>query len=587
MEISTTYSKLPRYLQKYVVSQNYEKYTAKDQAVWRFIMRQSRDFFSSRAHGIWLSGLKDTGIQIENIPRIEEMDKALQKYGWGACCICGFIPPAAFLDFLARRVLPIAADIRSADHVAYTPAPDIVHEAAGHAPILADEGYRDYLIHYAKLARRAIFSDEDIKLYEAIRLLSDLKENPDSNSIQIAEAQSNLDQAVSKMTWVSEASQVARMSWWTIEYGLIGEMNDPKIYGAGLLSSIGESLDCYGDNVKKLPLSLSCVDQGYDITEPQPQLFVAKDFGHMNAVLLELENNMAFKKGGIYGLELAKKAKTITTTVFENGVSVSGKISDIVYHDGQLAYLKWEGEVQIAYREKELPNQGIKHHPAGFSMPIGTLRGTEKNVSKLTSNDLNLLGLEVGLHTYLQFSSGLQVDGSVKNILIQENQALMITWSDCTVRFNNQVLYQPEWGDFDMPFASAASSVYGGPADWEAYGDYDVGKASSVPGRQSPFSPEEIRIHALFSTIREYRETSLSELNWSQIKEIASEVIHGIRTEWLLAIEILELVQMKAPQLAGDQIFLALEKQVLDSDDHSPEIKKMIKRGQLILKTGQ
>lgn len=154
--------RIPNHLRLYVVEQDYEKYTARDQAAWRFIMRQAREYFAIHAHPVYLRGLEETGIDISQIPKIIDMDMKLSKFGWGAVCIRGFIPSAAFLDFLAHRILPVAADMRTLEHIHYTPAPDIVHEAAGHAPILADAEYRSYLSRYAFLAKKAISSDEDI-----------------------------------------------------------------------------------------------------------------------------------------------------------------------------------------------------------------------------------------------------------------------------------------------------------------------------------------------------------------------------------------------------------------------------------------
>ena len=77
-------SRLPRHLQKYVVEQNYDRYTPEDQAVWRYIMRQLNAFLSKHAHPCYVEGLRKTGISLERIPRIEEMDRKLQDFGWGA-----------------------------------------------------------------------------------------------------------------------------------------------------------------------------------------------------------------------------------------------------------------------------------------------------------------------------------------------------------------------------------------------------------------------------------------------------------------------------------------------------------------------
>ena len=90
---------LPSYLKVFVVEQNYERYTARDHAVWRFIMRQARELFKTKAHSVYLDGLARTGIPISRIPNIKEMDATLRKFSWGAVCVRGFIPPQIFLEF--------------------------------------------------------------------------------------------------------------------------------------------------------------------------------------------------------------------------------------------------------------------------------------------------------------------------------------------------------------------------------------------------------------------------------------------------------------------------------------------------------
>ena len=99
------------------------------------------------------------------------------------------------------------------------------------------------------------------------------------------------------------------MNWWTAEYGLIGSLEAPKIFGAGLLSSVGESKWCLSNQVKKIPLTLECVKQTYDITEPQPQLFVAENFHHLSDVLKQLSETMAYKTGGRKALDKLIQAK--------------------------------------------------------------------------------------------------------------------------------------------------------------------------------------------------------------------------------------------------------------------------------------
>src|SRR3954467_15980411 len=172
---------LPKHLLQFAVDQRYDEYTPVDHAVWRFIMRQNVFFLREYAHKVYFQGLLDTGISFERIPRIEEMNDALGKIGWGAVTVDGFIPPAAFMEYQAYQVLVIAADIRQLHHIEYTPAPDIIHESAGHAPIIADSDYNQYLSYFGSIGAKAMFSSKDFELYEAIRELSILKELPDSD----------------------------------------------------------------------------------------------------------------------------------------------------------------------------------------------------------------------------------------------------------------------------------------------------------------------------------------------------------------------------------------------------------------------
>src|SRR5437588_406948 len=140
----------PKHLLQFAVDQRYDDYTSVDHAVWRFIMRQNVFFLREYAHKVYFQGLLDTGISFDRIPRIEEMNEILGKIGWGAVAVDGFIPPAAFMEFQAYKVLVIACDMRQIHHIEYTPAPDIVHEAAGHAPIIVDREYSKYLQRFGE-----------------------------------------------------------------------------------------------------------------------------------------------------------------------------------------------------------------------------------------------------------------------------------------------------------------------------------------------------------------------------------------------------------------------------------------------------
>ena len=142
---------IPNHLKAYIVDQNYNRYSIIDHYVWQFIMSISIPFFKQYAHSSYLKGLEMTGIAYDKIPSIEFMNNKLSKFGWGAVAVRGFIPPAAFMEFQALGILPIACDMRSSDHLTYTPAPDIVHESAGHSPMIINEEYAYYLKEYGPI----------------------------------------------------------------------------------------------------------------------------------------------------------------------------------------------------------------------------------------------------------------------------------------------------------------------------------------------------------------------------------------------------------------------------------------------------
>lgn len=534
---------LPTYLKQYCVEQNYSSYTATQQSTWRYIMRQNRAFFAEHAVDIYVEGLKQTGIPIDKIPNIQEVDQCLQRFGYGAVAVCGFIPPAIFLEFQARGIMPIAADMRTLEHLQYTPAPDIVHEAAGHVPIVADPAYRHYLRSYGQIANKAIFSAEDVKLYEAIRYLSDIKENPDTKPEDAKRAQTMLDEAVSRVHYASESTMVARMGWWTIEYGLVGNLNQPKIYGAGLLSSVGESQNCLGDTVRKIPLSLDCVQQSYDITEPQPQLFVAQSLEQLPDVLADLEQTMAYRHGGIAGLTKAKQAQTVNSLLLDSGLAIGGRLTDFQLHREDLAFFKMEGPCQFGWQDEQLSGHGREHHPHGFSSPIGRWQDRPNQpATTLRDGDLEALGLIGGQRASLKFVNGFVVDGVFQRALRRGEKLLALTWDDCTVTRGAERFYEPDWGVFDMAVGEVVTSVYAGPPDREGYGEYDIGTASTTPARQSPFTESETIDFFILGELRKLRtQTPAPDRLEATLADLAERILTASPKSWLPALEVVEL----------------------------------------------
>ena len=209
--------KLPSHLKQYIKPQNYEDYSAIDQAVWRYVMRKNVDYLSTVAHKSYVEGLKKTGISVDHIPNMYGMNRILKEIGWAAVAVDGFIPPAAFMEFQAYNVLVIASDIRQLEHIEYTPAPDIIHEGAGHAPIIANPEYAEYLRRFGEIGSKAISSAKDYELYEAVRYLSIIKEAPGIRPADIDKAEKHIEELQKNMGEPREMARIRNLAWWTVE----------------------------------------------------------------------------------------------------------------------------------------------------------------------------------------------------------------------------------------------------------------------------------------------------------------------------------------------------------------------------------
>lgn len=339
----STLARVPAHLRHLVVQQDYSRYTAIDQAVWRFVLLQTHARLKATAHAAYGDGLGQTGISVERIPRIEEMDAHLSPFGWGAVCVDGFIPPRAFQELQSLSILPIAADMRTAEHLVYTPAPDIIHEAAGHAPILPDATYAAYLRRVGAAGARAFTLPEDTAVDRAIYALSEIKELPTATSSQVARAEQALAEALGGVRRVSEAARLSRLYWWTAEYGLVGTPSDYKLYGAGLLSSLWESFACHDPKVRKPLLTAEAGEVGYDVTRPQPQLFVTPSFEKLHDVLDDVARDLPSVQGGEVALAEALAAQEVATITLGGSLQLLGTLTRRVTSAGRSTLLSVSG----------------------------------------------------------------------------------------------------------------------------------------------------------------------------------------------------------------------------------------------------
>lgn len=546
IESNPLLDRLPKHLKQFIKPQDYSDYTPINQAVWRYVMRKNVNYLSKVAHSSYLEGLKKTGIEVEKIPGMYGINRILTEIGWAAVAVDGFIPPNAFMEFQAYNVLVIASDIRQLEHIEYTPAPDIIHEGAGHAPIIANPEYAEYLRRFGEIGCKAISSHKDYQMYEAIRLLSILKEAEGTPQAAIDAAEKAVEDLQDTMGELSEMAQIRNLHWWTVEYGLIGTIDNPKIYGAGLLSSIGESAWCMTDNVKKIPYDLSAANQSFDITKLQPQLYVTPDFAYLSLVLEEFANKMALRTGGLSGINKLIHSNALGTIELSTGIQISGVFTNVIEEEGKPVYIQTTGKTALSYREKELVGHGTTKHAEGFGSPIGKLKGINLAIEDMSPRDLSVYSITENQSVTLDFEGDITVKGEIitgsRNL---HGEIILVSLKNCTVTHRETILFQPEWGIYDMAVGKKVISAFSGPADVNSF---DL--ISHVPTSKTikaKHTAERDDLEVLYQTVRNIRKTKDTETSLAPIFE---KLQTNHPNDWLLAVEIIELLKDRhEPQL--------------------------------------
>lgn len=556
IETNPLLDRLPKHLKQFIKPQDYSDYTPINQAVWRYVMRKNVDYLSKVAHHSYLDGLKKTGIEIDSIPSMYGMNRILTEIGWAAVAVDGFIPPNAFMEFQAYNVLVIASDIRQLEHIEYTPAPDIIHEGAGHAPIIANPEYAEYLRRFGEIGCKAISSHKDYEMYEAIRLLSILKEAEDTPQADIDRAEKAVEDLQNNMGEMSEMARIRNLHWWTVEYGLIGTIENPKIYGAGLLSSIGESAWCMTDAVEKLPYSIEAAEKTFDITKPQPQLFVTPDFAYLSQVLEEFANTMGLRTGGLSGIQKLIDSNALGTIELSTGLQISGVLTNVIEHEGKPIYIQTTGKTALSYREKELVGHGTITHTEGFGSPIGKLKGFNLAIEDMSPRDLRAYDIYEAGSVTLEFEGDITVKGEIitgsRNL---QGEIILISFKNCTVTHGEKVLFQPEWGTYDMAVGKKVVSAFSGPADVRSFDLIThVPSSKTIKAKKTEQRSE---LEGLYKAVRNIREGKEEP---ALLKNIFANLKTNHSKDWLLAIEITELLKNRNEPELLQEVLIYLEK---------------------------
>jgi phenylalanine-4-hydroxylase len=221
------------------LEQNWAAYTPEHHAAWEMLYSRRMRELESTGSTVFLRGVEAIGLDASRVPDLASVNARLQpRTGWAAVPVAGFLPAEGFFECLAQRRFPTTITIRPLDQLEYLPEPDIFHDVFGHVPLHSDPAFAGFLQQFGALAARAETEEQ--------------------------------------------TAAMARLFWFTIEFGLVREAGRIKVYGSGLISSAGDAANALGAKCDRRPFSLDAVlAQPFEIDHFQDVLFVVDSFDQL------------------------------------------------------------------------------------------------------------------------------------------------------------------------------------------------------------------------------------------------------------------------------------------------------------------
>ena len=228
---------------QYLTTQDWASYTPDDHEAWSLLYARRMKALRPTASRVFLQGADAIGLSPDRVPDLADVNRRLgERTGWSAIPVTGFLPARDFFACLAMRRFPTTVTIRSKDRLDYVPEPDIFHDVFGHVPLHAHKVFADFLQKFGALA------------------------------------------AVARTE--ADVEKMARLFWFTVEFGLIREDGAVKIYGSGLISSQEDGAHALGDKCERRPFSLEAVTaQPFAIDKLQDVLFVIDSYAQLFAAI--------------------------------------------------------------------------------------------------------------------------------------------------------------------------------------------------------------------------------------------------------------------------------------------------------------
>jgi phenylalanine-4-hydroxylase len=374
---------------------------------------------------------------------------------------------------------------------------------------------------------------EDDSVYQAIHFLSEIKESPAASAEQVADAEQALSGVLGGLGAPSEAARLSRLYWWTAEYGLVGSVDDYRIYGAGILSSLWESHACHARSVRKLPLDEGCIEVGYDITQPQPQLFVVSDFEALHEVLERVADTLAFKRGGPVALAAALASQDLASVKTSSGAWLMGVLAEVAPTLVKPAWLRFRESISVSW-DGELALELPILRDVARVLPVGPLADSSELV-ELTQSGLERFRDSVSGRHRLSFARGVSVEGRVERGHWQQGRLLALEFSDA--RLERPGLPELVFDRYLLVPVGEVVTVEAGAADVAYYPETDYSSAR-VP-KPRIVSAREQALSDLYQQARRAHAQGVAGVS-SSFPEVHARLTREFPEEWLLRWNLLE-----------------------------------------------
>jgi phenylalanine-4-hydroxylase len=240
--------------------QEYEKYTADDHKVWSLLYDEQMRSLPSLATQAFLDGTRKVKFQPTEVPRFDVVNEELANItGWKLYVVPGYVSNKPFFTHLSNKEFPVTTWLRKLSEFDYLPEPDMFHDVFGHVPLLSERFFCDYLEGISRIGLKYIENESAVEL-------------------------------------------VSRVYWFTVEFGLIRENGELRIYGAGILSSPGESKFSVSDKATHLPFDVDRILETPYIKEKyQESYFVIDSYQQLFESLPAIERAIdSYVERGIY-----------------------------------------------------------------------------------------------------------------------------------------------------------------------------------------------------------------------------------------------------------------------------------------------